>query len=109
MNFIAYWLAIYSGIAVSDHFVFKRGFGGYRPEIYDDRHKLPVGIAAALAFGFGIAGMITGMSQSWYTGPIAIHAGVAPSGGDIGFELAFAFAAVSYCLLRPIELKAFGR
>lgn len=109
MNFIAYWLAIYSGIAVSDHFVFKRGFGGYRPEIYDDRHKLPVGIAAALAFGFGIAGMITGMSQSWYTGPIAIHAGVAPSGGDIGFELAFAFAAVSYCLLRPIELKVFGR
>ena len=109
MNFIAYWLAIYSGIAISDHFIFKRGFGGYHPEIYDDRNKLPMGIAAALAFGFGIAGMITGMSQSWYVGPIAIHAGEAPTGGDIGFELAFLFAAVSYCALRPVELKVFGR
>ena len=109
MNFIAYWLAIYSGIAISDHFVFKRGFGGYRPHIYNDRKQLPMGWAAALAFCFGIAGMITGMSQSWFVGPIAIYAGVAPSGGDIGFELAFAFSAVSYCMLRPVELKIFGR
>lgn len=109
MNFIAYWLAIYSGIAISDHFVFKRGFGGYRPHIYNDRKQLPMGWAAALAFCFGIAGMITGMSQSWFVGPIAIHAGVAPSGGDIGFELAFAFSAVSYCMLRPVELKIWGR
>ncbi|KAI9924974.1 hypothetical protein ASPWEDRAFT_45096 [Aspergillus wentii DTO 134E9] len=109
MNFIAYWLAIYSGIALSDHLVFKRGFSGYRPELYDQREKLPVGIAAAVSFGFGVAGMITGMSQSWYVGPIALHAGAAPTGGDIGFELAFAFAAVMYIVLRPIELKIFGR
>lgn len=109
MNFIAYWLAIYSGIAISDHFVFKRGFGGYRPHIYNDREKLPMGIAAALAFCFGVAGMATGMSQSWFVGPIAVHAGVAPTGGDIGFELAFAFSAVSYCMIRPVELKIFGR
>lgn len=37
MNFIAYWLAIYSGIAISDHFVFKRMFSGYRADICDDR------------------------------------------------------------------------
>ena len=65
-------------------------------ETYDDGIKLPVGIAATLAFGLGIAGMVTGMFQSWYVGPIALHAGEAPSGGDIGFKLAFAFAAVSF-------------
>ncbi|KAL4965653.1 eukaryotic translation initiation factor 3 subunit G-domain-containing protein [Aspergillus stella-maris] len=65
MNFIAYWLAIYSGIALTDHFVFKRGFGGYAPEDYDKPNKQPPGIAAALAFAFGVAGMVTGMSQQW--------------------------------------------
>ncbi|KAL2872414.1 eukaryotic translation initiation factor 3 subunit G-domain-containing protein [Aspergillus lucknowensis] len=63
MNFTAYWLAIYSGISLTDHFIFKRGFSAYRVENYDKPEKLPVGMAAALAFGFGVAGMVTGMSQ----------------------------------------------
>lgn len=109
MNLIAYWLAIYSGIAIADHFVFRRGFGGYRPEHYDQRHKLPLGIAATLAFGFGVAGMVTGMSQTWWIGPIAKHAGAAPYGGDVGFELGFAFSFTSYCLMRPLEIRYFGR
>lgn len=109
MNVIAYWLAIYSGIAVSDHFFFKRGFGGYRPEIYDKPDKLPVGIAASIAFCFGVAGMITGMSQVWWVGPIAKHAGALPFGGDVGFECGFAFAFVIYCICRPIELHFIGR
>ncbi|KAL2218068.1 purine-cytosine permease [Thermoascus aurantiacus ATCC 26904] len=109
MNFIAYWLAIYEGIALTDHFVFKRGFSGYRPETYDQPKKLPPGIAAVLAFCCGIAGMVTGMSQQWWVGPIALRAGEAPYGGDVGFELGFAFAAVGYLILRPIELKIFKR
>ncbi|KKY25823.1 putative purine-cytosine permease [Diplodia seriata] len=109
MNFIGYWLAIYEGIAVTDHFLFKRGIAGYVPEHYDQPSKLPPGIAAVVAFGFGVAGMVTGMSQTWYVGKIALHAGEAPFGGDVGFELGFAFAAVSYAVLRPIELKVFGR
>jgi NCS1 nucleoside transporter family len=109
MDIIAYWLAIYSGIALSDHFIFKRGINGYHPEYYDKPEKLPVGIAAAVAFAFGVAGMVTGMSQTWWVGPIALHAGEAPYGGDVGFELAFIFGAVVYCCLRPIELRMFGR
>ncbi|KAB2574544.1 Permease cytosine/purines uracil thiamine allantoin [Lasiodiplodia theobromae] len=109
MNFIGYWLAIYEGIALTDHFLFKRGIAGYVPEHYDQPSKLPPGIAAVVAFGFGVAGMITGMSQTWYVGKIALHAGEAPFGGDVGFELGFAFAAVSYAVLRTIELKVFGR
>ncbi|KAJ5614187.1 hypothetical protein N7528_007841 [Penicillium herquei] len=109
MNFIAYWLAIYTGIAVADHFVFKRGFRGYHPELYDKPDKLPHGIAATIAFCFGIAGMITGMSQTWWVGPIARHAGAAPYGGDVGFELGFAFSFTIYCALRPLELRYFGK
>lgn len=110
MNFIAYWLAIYSGIALADHFVFKRGkYSNYNVDTYNKRYELPMGIAAALAFCFGIVGMVTGMSQSWWTGPIAKHAGSLPTGGDVGFELGLCFGFVSYCFLRPLELKYIGR
>lgn len=109
MNLIAYWLAIYSAIAISDHFLFRRGFDGYRPEDYDKPDKLPLGIAASVAFCCGIAGVVTGMSQTWWIGPIAHHAGDPEFGGDVGFELGFAFAFVSYCILRPIEIRRTGR
>ncbi|CDM27736.1 hypothetical protein DTO013E5_4445 [Penicillium roqueforti] len=109
MALIAYWLAIYSGIVLADHFVFRRGFGGYSAEDYDDPKKLPMGIAAAIAFAFGVAGVVVGMSQTWWMGPIAAHAGDPTYGGDVGFELGFAFAAAVYCILRPIELRMIGR
>ncbi|PNS15648.1 Purine-cytosine permease fcyB [Sphaceloma murrayae] len=109
MVFIGYWLAIYEGVALVDHFCFKRGFAGYRPEMYDCPGQLPPGIAAIAAFCLGIVGMLMGMSQPWFVGPIAIHAGEAPFGGDVGFELAFVFAGVSYFGFRTLELKHFGR
>jgi len=106
---LGYWLAIYEGIAFSEHFLYKRGMSGYVPEHYDQPSKLPPGFAAILAFCFGIAGMVTGMSQVWYVGPIALHAGMAPYGGDVGFELGFAFSFTSYTVLRYFEKKHFGR
>ncbi|KAK4982078.1 Purine-cytosine permease fcy21 [Elasticomyces elasticus] len=109
MNFIGYWLAIYEGISLTDHFVFKRGFSGYNPADYDKPSKLPPGIAAVLAFCCGIAGMVLGMSQVWFVGPIALKAGEAPYGGDVGFELGFLFATVSYLVFRTIELRIFHR
>lgn len=109
MTFIAYWLAMYQGIALVDHFVFKRGLSGYVVENYDKPHELAIGFASAFAFGCGVAGMVTGMSQSWWVGPIAKTAGQLPFGGDVGFELALAFAAAGYLLTRPIELRVIGR
>lgn len=53
--------------------------------------------------------MVLGMSQVWYVGPIGLTAGLPPYGGDVGFELGFAFAATSYFILRTLELKYFGR
>ncbi|KAL9091087.1 MAG: hypothetical protein Q9165_005014 [Trypethelium subeluteriae] len=109
MNFIGYWLAIYEGISLTEHFVFKRGFSGYIPAHYDQPSKLPPSIAAITAFCCGVAGMVVGMSQVWWVGPIAQHAGAPPYGGDVGFELGFAFASVSYLGLRTLELRYFGR
>jgi NCS1 nucleoside transporter family len=109
MLVIAYWLAIYEGISLSEHFIFKRGFGGYHPEIYEDASKLPPGFAAILAFCIGAAGAILGMAQVWFVGPIGKLCGPPPFGGDVGFELAFGFSFTSYTLLRHFEKKHFGR
>lgn len=96
---------MYEGIALTEHFVFKRGMSGYRPDHYDNPKKLPPGIAAVTAFCFGVCGFVLGMSQVWFIGPIAQT--ISAYGGDIGFELGFAFAAVSYLILRTIELRVF--
>lgn len=108
MTIIAYWLAIYEGIALTEHFVFRRSFKGYRPEDYTDPDSLPPGCAAALAFCFGVMGTVLGMAQTWYTGPIGRLCG-AEYGGDVGFELAFCFSAVSYVVLRSLEKSYFKR
>lgn len=71
--------------------------------------KLPPGIAATLAFCFGIMGAVLGMSQVWFKGPIGLLCGEKPFGGDIGFELAFTFTAVSFIFLRYWEKRYFGR
>lgn len=61
---IGYWLAIYEGVAVCDHFFFKRGFGGYDVAIWDDMKSLPPGFAAIGAFCCGIVGVVLGMAQT---------------------------------------------
>ena len=125
MLVIAYWLAIYEGVSITEHVVFKRGFGGYAPEDYMTPSRLPPGFAAILAFCFGVMGAVLGMAQvvsspspiplsyllttfQWYTGPIGKLCGT-KFGGDVGFELAFAFTATSYCVLRTIEKSYFKR
>lgn len=109
LTFIGYWIAIYTAIAVTDHVVWKRGMKGYDIAIHENANKLPLGLAATFSFCLGVSGMILGMSQVWYVGPIALKAGMPPFGGDVGFELGFAFAMVGYLVTRPLELKYFGR
>ncbi|KAJ0165907.1 Purine-cytosine permease fcyB [Colletotrichum tanaceti] len=108
MLIIAYWLAIYEGVSITDHVVFRRGITGYDIEDYDTPSRLPPGFAAIAAFLMGVMGAVLGMSQTWFTGPIGKLAG-ASHGGDIGFELAFSFASVSYIGLRTLEKTVFKR
>ena len=110
MLIIGYWLAIYEGIALPEHIIFKRGMSGYVPEHYDQPGKLPPGLAAGFAFCCGIAGAVLGMAQVWFTGPVGRSGFPAdPFGGDVGFEMAFAFASTSYIISRYFEKKYFGR
>ena len=62
-----------------------------------------------IAFCFGVMGAILGMSQVWFEGPIGALCGAPPFGGDVGFELAFAFSATSYIIMRYFEKRYFGR
>ena len=50
-----------------------------------------------------------GMSQVWFIGPIGRRIGDPSYGGDVGFELAFAFSAISFMVFRSLEKKHFGR
>ncbi|KAK2004763.1 NCS1 nucleoside transporter [Colletotrichum falcatum] len=108
MLIMAYWLAIYAGISVTDHVVFRRGITGYDIKDYDTPSRLPPGLAAVAAFMLGVMGAVLGMSQTWFTGPIGKLSG-GSFGGDIGFELAFAFASISYLGLRTLEKRFFKR
>ncbi|KAI3395722.1 hypothetical protein diail_945 [Diaporthe ilicicola] len=107
MLLIGYWLAIYEGIALTEHFVFRRA-SGYAVEDYTTPGRLPPGFAALCAFLVGVMGAVLGMAQVWYTGPIGRLCG-AEYGGDVGFELAFGFSAVAYLALRSVERAMFRR
>lgn len=109
MLVIAYWLAAYEGVSLMEHFVFRsRGGRGYEIADHDRPGRLPPGMAAVSAFGFGVLGAVLGMAQVWFTGPVGRLCG-GEFGGDVGFELAFGFAAVSYVVFRAAERVRFGR
>ncbi|KAL2287806.1 hypothetical protein FJTKL_04627 [Diaporthe vaccinii] len=107
MLLIGYWLAIYEGISLTEHFVFRRT-SGYCVEDYATPGRLPPGYSALCAFLVGAAGAVLGMAQSWYVGPIGRLCGD-EFGGDVGFELAFGFSAVAYLVLRSVERNWFKR
>ncbi|WWC96573.1 hypothetical protein V866_003441 [Kwoniella sp. B9012] len=104
--FLAYWLAMYFGVVATEHIIFRgNDFDNYAPDDYTDARRLPMGAAAFLALGLGWMGAALGMSTSWFVGPIARKIG---GGGDVGFELAFAFAVVTFIPARYVERKIWG-
>jgi len=74
-NFLAlmgYWVAIWIAITIEEHLFFRKWMRlGFNWEEWDDRNKLPLGIAAIIAFLIGWVGAILSMAQVWYIGPIA--------------------------------------
>src|SRR5882762_6839909 len=98
---IGYWSSAYAAIVLVEHFVFRRGrFDLYDIENWDQPRRLPLGIAATLAFicAFGI--IIPSMSQAFYQGLIA-----KTGTGDIGVYAGAAMAALVYGVLRKIEKR----
>ena len=87
-NFLAlmgYWVAIWIALALEEQLIFRRREGGgYDWEVWNQREKLPLGIAALVAFLVGWVGAILCMAQLWYVGPIARLVGV--NGADVSLH-----------------------
>ncbi|KAJ7816974.1 permease for cytosine/purines, uracil, thiamine, allantoin-domain-containing protein [Mycena olivaceomarginata] len=113
-NFLAilsYWTAFFIVIVAEEHFIFRRPggrLGGYNLDDWDTPSRLPLGIAGVLAGCFGVAGAVVGMAEVWYIGPIGVKAG-AEFGADLGFELAAAFAGITFPIFRWLEIRYTGR
>lgn len=108
-NFLAlmgYWLTIFVCIVLEEHLIFRRGVG-FNWTAWEDRKRLPVGIAALVAFLVGWAGAVVGMNQHWYVGPLAKMVGDA--GSDLGIWIGSGFALIVFPPLRVLELKKYGR
>lgn len=72
-NFLAlmgYWVSIWMAITLEEHLIFRRK-RGFNWTVWNDQKKLPLGIAALIAFLVGWVGAILCMAQVWYIGPIA--------------------------------------
>ncbi|CDO93094.1 unnamed protein product [Kluyveromyces dobzhanskii CBS 2104] len=107
MDSIGYYLAIYSAIALSEHFIYRRGFKGYNVDDWDKWDRLPIGYAGCAALFIGAFGVAFGMNQTYWQGEIGRLIG--EFGGDIGFELGAGFAFITYNICRPLEIKYTGR
>lgn len=106
---LSYWLAIYTTILLEEHWIFRKGkWFNYAPQEYNNPRVLPLGLAAFVATGAGIAGAVLGMAQVWYVGVLGKKIGDPEFGGDIGFQLSGGFAAVVYPIARYFELRYWG-
>lgn len=110
---IGYWTIMWIVMTAEEEWLFRRRIRTathdpakpYDWDAWSDPKKLPMGLAATVAFLVGWAGAILCMNQVYYTGPIAKIAGHA----DIGLPVGAALAAVVYPPLRYLEWKKIGR
>jgi purine-cytosine permease-like protein len=95
---IGYWTIIWIVITIEEEWLFRRRQNVTEPynwTLWDDRTRLPMGIAAFAAFLVGWAGAILCMSQLYYTGPIAK---LVPA--DMGLPVAATWSGLVYPLFR---------
>ncbi|KAH0431473.1 purine-cytosine permease FCY21 [Colletotrichum camelliae] len=100
LSVVGYWTASYIGIALTEHYHFRRGqYSMYDTSNWDNPDELPFGLAAlaSLCFSFGL--IVPSMDNGWYTGPIALRT------GDLGLELGMALSPLVYIVLRRVEIK----
>ena len=103
---MGYWTVIFVSIVLEEHLIFRQKHG-FDWSAWENKKYLPNGAAALTAFLVGWAGAIIGMSQVWYTGPVAKLVG--GIGADIGAWLCMAFTLLAFPPLRYLELKYFGK
>lgn len=107
VSLLGYWTVSFTMILLLEDKLFRRR-EGYNLAAWDQPGMLPLGAAAVTALLAGyLAGGVTGMSQTWYIGPIASMIG--PDGGDVGIYLSAAITIVVYGLARTVEKRVVGR
>ncbi|KAL6249913.1 hypothetical protein RBB50_002214 [Rhinocladiella similis] len=106
LSLIGYWTICFGVILAIEVFYFRPKIG-YDVEGWQDKDRMPVGLAgiSTLLAGIGIA--FVGMAQTWYIGPAAKPIGA--YGGDVGNYFVLVIVAMLYPVLRSLELKKFGR
>lgn len=105
---IGYWSMLYFVILIQENLIFHRhklpGLNdSYNWADWDNIKRLPTGVAAFCAFLVGIAGVVLGMCQVYYIGPIAKLFG--DYGADLGMWFGAAFAVVTFPVFRFLELE----
>ncbi|KAF8850758.1 purine-cytosine permease-like protein [Acephala macrosclerotiorum] len=107
VSLLGYWTVSFTIILLIEDQYFRR-HTGYDLNVWDVPGKLPWGLAAVMALLTGyLAGGVTGMSQTWYIGPIAAKFG--GYGGDVGIYLSGFFTLLVYPPARWYERKVTGR
>lgn len=79
----------------------------YNWDMWNNYSVLTHGYAATFAFLCGVAGVVLGMAQAYWIGPIAANFG--EYGGDLGMWLSMGFSGVVYPCCRYWELRKWGR
>jgi purine-cytosine permease-like protein len=107
VSLLGYWTVSFTIILLIEDQWFRRR-EGYNLNVWDVPDKLPWGLAAVMSLLTGyLAGGVTGMSQTWYIGPIAAKFG--GFGGDVGVYMSLALTLLVYPPLRWYERKRTGR
>jgi len=105
---MSYWVCPWVTIVLEEHLLFHVLKGvPFDWTAWEDRKRLPIGLAALFAWLVGWAGAIIGMEQVWYQGPVALKIG--GYGGDIGAWMSIAFAGAVFPPLRYLEPRKVGR
>ncbi|KAB5588567.1 Anaphase-promoting complex subunit 1 [Ceratobasidium theobromae] len=89
LGLVGYWCAAFVAVLVMEHVYFRQcEFSMYDIDAWNDRRKLPAGIAAlgACIAAFGV--VVLCMRQVWYVGVIA------RTTGDIGLEVGLVLTGV---------------
>jgi purine-cytosine permease-like protein len=108
LSLLGYWSTQYFVILFSEHVIFRKmSFDNYDLDAWNDPSRLPIGIAAAVAFSIGIIAWIMGMVETWYQGPLGKLIGV--DGGDVANEFTFVVTALIYIPARYLEKRVIGR
>ncbi|RKF82312.1 Purine-cytosine permease FCY21 [Golovinomyces cichoracearum] len=107
VSMLGYWTISFTLILAIEDRVFRRR-SGYDLDVWDTSSKLPHGMAAILALLISyLAGGLSGMAQSLYTGPIARKFG--GDGGDVGIFLSGVITLIVYPIARYYEFQTFLR